>query len=54
MTKHYSGCSSGPESEGQRFSDFNCDSDFSEAFSIISDEEVDAPLDSEIFIKTYN
>ena len=54
MTKHDSDCFSGLESESQRFSDFNCDSDFSEVFSITSDEEVDAPLESDIFIKTYN
>lgn len=32
----------------------NFDSDFSEAFSMKSDDEEDTPLDSAVFIKTYN
>ena len=32
----------------------NYESDFSEAFSIKTDEESDSPLDCKVIIKTYN
>lgn len=53
MTKNYSDCTSGPETCDNK-SELNFESDYSEAFSIQTDDEIDAPIDSEVFIKTYN
>jgi len=61
MKQHRSDCESAAsgiasEADSQKTGGPNFDSDFSEAFSIKSDDyaQEDTPLDSEVFIKTYN
>jgi len=57
MKKLMSDCDSNASASAAQSSAAECanfDSDFSEAFSILSDDYDDTPLDSEVFIKTYN
>ena len=58
MERHRSECDQDSESicwnESSEDNINHGDSEFSEAFSIQTDEELDAPLDTQILIKTFN